>query len=422
MQGKLFEYFVVMPLYVLLRGMRLLFLSCRTGTKLHGAIYYGVLKILVKNPEHARKMMVFERAIRGGKTIEWQRRLYTSHPRVVRHMLKNAFIRKLFWVSRRRNRLARQGHVIPTILMVSPTTPETGCNLACGTCYAMGHDSSSLPYDVFRKLMIEQEELGIYTVLISGGEPFLYKHLWRILREFPHTHFYVATNGTVLTERDVDELASLGNIYVMFSLEGFEERTDLVRGKGTFQKVLRAMKLCQERRLPFGVTATVTTENLAEVTSDKFLQMLDSYRCCGVSYSPYIPMGNSPRLEWQLKIRQSEHLDAVGEHVREHYAMLPTVGRGGLGRVSGCSAASEYFHVLPDGRVESCPFAQWANDMNIRDHSILEITSSPFFQGIRQFNRFGLAGRAPCEAVKSPALQEMFKILGAKQTVKGAQS
>src|SRR3989338_8722334 len=283
MQGKLFEVFVVTPLYILLCAMRLLFLSSRIGTYIHGALYLGVLNILVKNPEHRRKMFVFERAVRGGKTVEWQRRLYTSNPNVVRHMLKNAFIRKLFLVSRRRNRLARQGHVIPTIVMVSPTTPEAGCNLACSTCYAMGHDrATSLPYEVFRKLAIEQEELGIYTILITGGEQFLYKHLWRILREFPHTHFYIATNGTMVTQRDVEEMASLGNVYPMFSLEGFEKQTDMVRGSGTFQKVLRSMKLCQSVRLPFGVTATVTTQNIDEVTSDEFLRMMDSYRCCGI--------------------------------------------------------------------------------------------------------------------------------------------
>ena len=418
MQGKLFEYFIVMPLYILLRGMRLLFLSCRTGTKIHGAIYYGAMKALVKNPEHARKMKVFERAIRGGKTIEWQRRLYTSHPNVVRHMLKNAFIRKLFWVSRRRNRLAKQGHVIPTILMVSPTTPESGCNLACGTCYAMGHDASNLPYEVFRKVMIEQEDLGIYTVLISGGEPFLYKHLWRIFREFPHTHFYVATNGTMVTERDIDELAGLGNIYLMFSLEGFEERTDSVRGKGTFQKVLRAMKLCQERRLPFGITVTVTTENLAEATSDAFLQMLDSYRCCGISYSCYVPIGNNPRPEWQISIDQSEQLDAVGEYVRERYAMLPTVGSNGISRVTNCSAAREYFHVLPDGRVETCPFVQWANSMNVRDNSIIEITSSPFFRGIRDLTKLGIPQLTPCQAPRLVSLQKGFAELKATPTIR----
>jgi len=102
------------------------------------------------------------------------------------------------------------------------------------TCYASGRKDVELPPEVFRKILVEQEGLGVYTVMISGGEPFLYPYLWEIMREFPNTTFSVATNGTLLNKEMVDEMANLGNICLVFSIEGFEEETDAVRGKGVF--------------------------------------------------------------------------------------------------------------------------------------------------------------------------------------------
>ncbi|HYV33308.1 MAG TPA: hypothetical protein VE973_00465, partial [Candidatus Limnocylindria bacterium] len=92
--------------------------------------------------------------------------------------------------------------------------------------------------------------------------------------------------------------------------------------------------------------------------------------------------------------------------------------RNGISRVTDCSAAREYFHVLPDGRVESCPFAQYATDLNMKDHSILDITSSDFFSGIRELTKLGLPGMTPCQAPSLTSLQTGFAQLGAKPTTR----
>jgi sulfatase maturation enzyme AslB (radical SAM superfamily) len=65
-----------------------------------------------------------------------------------------------------------------------------------------------------------------------------------------------------------------GNIPNAISLEGWEEETDTRRGKGTFQRIMAAMSRLRERRLFFGTSATVTRNNVEQLTSDEFIDFL----------------------------------------------------------------------------------------------------------------------------------------------------
>ncbi|GEM_PF-2163870 len=411
--------FVVRPLYSLLYLLRLLFLTSRAGAWAHNLTYFAVAAPFIRTRQREKKFYGIWQSVVNGNwaVVEWQKRIYTSTPKTWRHALESVFIRKLVVGSFRRYRLGRKGHTVPSLIAISPNTPTAGCNLACTHCYADAHPSAVLPIEIFHRIVREGEELGVYSVVVLGGEPFLYNGIWEVFGAHPLTTFYVATNGTHVTRDAVRRLCMLGNVYPMFSLEGDEGETDSIRGEGVFQQVMTAMRHCQVSRLPYGVTLTVTKQNFATVTSDGFISMLSDLRCCGVSYSCYTPIGARPHPEWVITIMQSHQLDAVGEHIRRTYPMMPTIGRNGTARTTGCFAGSEYFHVLPDGRVEGCPFAQWADpSFNIRDHTILEITASPFFQGLRAIATEGLPGITPCRAGEHPALGQFFEEVGASPT------
>ena len=45
------------------------------------------------------------------------------------------------------------------------------------------------------------------------------------------------------------------NFIPAISLEGFETATDGRRGNGVYQKVVRAMNILKEKKLPFGISA-----------------------------------------------------------------------------------------------------------------------------------------------------------------------
>lgn len=50
------------------------------------------------------------------------------------------------------------------------------------------------------------------------------------------------------------EMLRVKNFVPAISIEGFEEATDSRRGDGTYQKIIRAMNILKEHKLPFGIS------------------------------------------------------------------------------------------------------------------------------------------------------------------------
>jgi MoaA/NifB/PqqE/SkfB family radical SAM enzyme len=419
-EHPLVTYLLVKPLYLLICAMRLMILASYPLARLHNLFFY-CFKLVANQPEHDRKFRLLGQSIWSDNrsVIDWQRRIYTSHREAWRRAVENLFVRRMLIGSTRRRRLARQGHVVPSVIAISLNTPDAGCNLTCSHCYAMGHEAHTMPYELLQKICAEQEALGMYQVHFLGGEPLLYKRIWDIVAEFPHTDFLMHTNATLLDEATVARIVERPNLYPMVSLEGFEEQTGRIRGEGVFQKVEAGMTLLKAARVPFMVTVTVTRQNIEEVSSDAFLDFISEHRAVGILYSCYVPVGRDPHPDWQISDEQSEQLDKLVDHISAHYPVMPSIGRNGTGRVTGCFAARQYFHVLPDGRVEACPFAQWASgEINMKTHTILEVTGSPFFSGVREVAGLGMPGVTPCRSSSEPALKEMFTALEAVETIR----
>ncbi|MFB0920748.1 MAG: radical SAM protein, partial [Oscillospiraceae bacterium] len=45
-----------------------------------------------------------------------------------------------------------------------------------------------------------------------------------------------------------------------------------------------------------------------------------------------------------------------------------------------------FFHVNPHGGAEACPFSPFSK-LNVKEHSIMEILESPFFEEVRRIGR-----------------------------------
>ena len=88
------------------------------------------------------------------------------------------------------------------------------CNLRCRHCYASAGDKASgeLTTKEALDLVAELDSTGAADVTLSGGEPFLRKDLWQILRALNSRGipFIIYTNGTLLDHRRVKKLSQTG--------------------------------------------------------------------------------------------------------------------------------------------------------------------------------------------------------------------
>jgi MoaA/NifB/PqqE/SkfB family radical SAM enzyme len=128
-------------------------------------------------------------------------------------------------------------------------TITNACNLRCKMCgqwsetgYMLDEKSKVKPamkLSDWKRVIDELVEHNIGSVLIRGGEPFLYPHIQELLNYLDSKKFYISidTNGTMLREYAAD-LVRIGNIHCTFSVDGPEEIHDEVRGvKGCYQEM-----------------------------------------------------------------------------------------------------------------------------------------------------------------------------------------
>ncbi|MCZ7585888.1 MAG: radical SAM protein [Deltaproteobacteria bacterium] len=111
--------------------------------------------------------------------------------------------------------------------------------------------------------------LGPVEIQVAGGEPLLSKSTEVLLEECGRLHLPVTltTNGWHLDEAWADKLSAWGIKHVNFSLDGFQEFHDRMRGvAGSFQRVFEAAKRLTGRgAVKPRVTCVLMRDNLEQM-------------------------------------------------------------------------------------------------------------------------------------------------------------
>jgi len=369
----------------------------------------GIIELL-EEPEHPASVF-FERTMAYLSPYGRQRLFQT--------LLYNCWM----WGHLRRKRLTEEHGIanFPILLVLSPTS---ACNLRCAGCYASGYgraDSLSLP--LVTRILRECQDLGIFLIVLSGGEPFLYPHTLELIEQFPYFFFHVYTNGTLITPATAERLSRLGNVLVLISVEGFRENTDRRRGAGVFERVLESFAYLRQFRVPFGTSVTVARQNLEEVTSFAFLNFLVAQGALVNYYFMYVPVDGGGDFSSMLSPEQRDYLRSALKVIRGHVPLLIIDFWNDGPYVRGCIAGGRrYFHINARGDIEPCVFTHFATD-NIEDTTILQALQSPLFTDIRARQPYDRNHLCPCMIIDSPwVARELIEKHGARPTHQGGLS
>jgi MoaA/NifB/PqqE/SkfB family radical SAM enzyme len=335
----------------------------------------------------------------------------------VRHGAINFLTDALFYKSRVREAFEEKNGFSPPLLMV--ISPTMRCNLRCVGCYAgMYSKKDDLPKEVLDRILTEAKEMGIYFIVISGGEPFSYQPLLDIFKKHHDVTFQVYTNGTLIDRKLAQEIAELGNVIPCISVEGYREETDARRGEGVYAKVLQAMDNLKEARALFGFSATVTRFNNDMLATDDFVDFYMEEKGCFIGwYFQYMPIGTRPSLELMTTPEQRIYrLERINKMRREKRALISDFWCDGP-LVGGCLAGGRnYLHINQNGDVEPCVFAHFAVD-NIKDKPLVEALDSEFFRSIRERAPYHPNLLRPCMIIDHPyVLRESVAQCGAHPT------
>lgn len=283
----------------------------------------------------------------------------------------------------KRKNAEKNGEHIPAFLISSITS---SCNLHCAGCYSRQNHACNdeapvdqLSGEDWGKIFDEASMLGISFILLAGGEPLLRYDVIEEAAKHRNIMFPIFTNGLFIADKYLELFDKHRNLVPIISIEGDQNTTDTRRGEGVYDKVMDSMKKIKENDLIFGVSVTVTTENMDEVYSEEFINNLRELGCKAVIYVEFVPVTDEAKHlapgdeERNIMTNKLSELRSKVEDVV--FVAFP----GDEKSSGGCVAAGRgFFYINSHGGAEPCPFSPYS-DINVKETSLREALKSKLF-------------------------------------------
>jgi len=197
------------------------------------------------------------------------------------------------------------------------------CNLRCTHCYQedysgsgeLGLDDLKRIADDIIKTLSKWSKRG--DIAITGGEPLLKKEMVPLMHYLESANevssLDVLSNGTLINESVVEQIRGFKKIRcVQISLDGaYPESNDAIRGKGTFEKVIKSIRLLRNSAISVNVMFTLQRRNMRDIPS--LIDLATSEDISTLTIERFVPIGSGDRISSQLL--SPEEIKHVFEYV-----------------------------------------------------------------------------------------------------------
>lgn len=216
--------------------------------------------------------------------------------------------------------------------------------------------------DQIRNFLDDLADMKVFYVNVGGGEPLLHPDFFAIMDYASAKGLYVqfSTNGTLVNE-SVAGAVTERRLRVQVSLDGWDKGSnDPIRGSGTFEKALRAVKLLREKGAIVSVNCVATQSTFAGL--DRLYDLVTDFGA-RLRLSRLRPSGRASR-QWQNLAPSVEQYKYLYRWLLQHPAVatgdsfffLSALGEQPLPGLSDCGAGKLACSVDPEGNVYPCPF------------------------------------------------------------------
>ncbi len=222
---------------------------------------------------------------------------------------------------------------------LTPPRPPTGpvviwnlirrCNLTCKHCYSISADkpfAGELSTAEIFSVMADLKAFGVKVLILSGGEPLLHPDIFTISQHAKTLGFYVglSTNGTLIDEKNINDITKIRYDYVGISLDGIGDTHDAFRRQpGAFAKSLHAIRLCQAHGIKVGIRFTLTKDNENEFTRILELVEEENIDKFYLSHLNYAGRGNTNRKDDVIHQMTRQAMDTLFEHCWQQIKVGP---------------------------------------------------------------------------------------------------
>lgn len=206
----------------------------------------------------------------------------------------------------------------PLVLMLEPTHL---CNLACSGCGRIREYADTISQEMsLEECLASVDECPAPVVTITGGEPFLYSHVYDLIDGIlaRGKHVYFCTNGLLL-EESLDRLRPHPNFTFNVHMDGLETTHDrILEQQGAFAAAISGIRAAKARGFRIWTNTTIFKEtNLSEI--DQLFTMLTGIGVDGFLVAPgfgYEAVGEELFLERQEIQRKFRDVYAMSKQHR----------------------------------------------------------------------------------------------------------
>ncbi len=154
------------------------------------------------------------------------------------------------------------------------------CNLRCTHCYQEGYAAKELSFNELLDVLEQFKDLLAFWrnqnegkplkghITITGGEPFVRKDFFDLLEVFYQDRdlfsFAILSNGTFINSEISNRLREFNPAFVQVSIEGTKPTHDDIRGKGSYEKTISAIRFLVKENIRTLISFTAHRGNYKE--------------------------------------------------------------------------------------------------------------------------------------------------------------
>lgn len=263
------------------------------------------------------------------------------------------------------------------------------CNLRCIHCYKTAGDAlpQELDTEKWEIIIHELAALGVFAASVTGGEPFMREDLFDILTCLTENTIGITlfTNGTLLTEENVKKLKEIGLEKIVVSVDGMKEGHERIRGKNTFDKTVKGIKLLIEHGLTVRSNTLVYTGNIHEL--ETLIQLLLDLGVDEIVFDRFMGAGRGENSTFIPPLEVGGTLSELRKKFENHIALNYT-GTKDTGIYSFCGIGTSMVTITAQGDVVLCPVLSSPEYTagNVKDAPLQNLWGSTVFQPFRDCN------------------------------------
>ncbi len=306
---------------------------------------------------------------------------------------------------------------IPASMLFVPTLR---CSQKCVYCYADAKDVTEnediLPFGRVREIIQECKQLNFAGITISGGEPFVYEHIFallKLLREAGY-HPQIPTKYP-LTKKQVFQLKDMGFDSFQISIDSLDPKilTYMVGRNSNYpQRIMKTIDYAKEAGSKISTVSVVTVYNIHTIPNT--VRTLASkgnifrMRITEIARSIYrdtdrlIPSESQyAKLDDEInKIKKDFPAVQIGfSHIKDPCFMSKEEKTDFFKKRALCSAGRWAFALLPTGKVAPCEELYYHPSFivgDLRHQSIMEMWNSEEFKALLNPDKTLFSNDSPC--------------------------